>query len=119
MSQFKEKVIEIVRMIPAGKVVSYGQMAAYAGAPRAAREVGWTLKETKVDIPWWRVINNAWKISIEGNFQADKPLQAKLLMSEGIDVSDDFTLDIEKYRWRPSIEEIRPLQLPEEYLQEI
>ena len=67
MSKFKEKVIEVVSLIPFGKVVSYGQVALYIGIPRAARQVGWMLNrmEGDVQIPWWRVVNNQGRISIK------------------------------------------------------
>ena len=69
LSNFTQKVIEVVQSIPLGKVVSYGQVAVYIGVPRAARQVGWTLRgiEESVSLPWWRVINNKGRISIEGN----------------------------------------------------
>jgi len=51
-------------------------------------------------VPWWRVLNNKGIISIKGNWTATKELQRSLLMKEGIKVSDDFTLNIGKYRYR-------------------
>ena len=119
MSPFKDRVISIIRMIPQGKVASYGQIAAYAGLPRAAREVGWILRGSREDMPWWRVLNNAGKISIEGNMQADKTLQRKLLENDGIEVLEDFTLNMERYRWRLDSETIKQLQLEEEYVQQL
>lgn len=119
VSPFKQKVIDLIRLIPEGKVASYGQIALYAGLPRAAREVGGILKQTKEDIPWWRVVNNAGRISIEGNWEADKGLQRKLLSAEGIEIREDFTFDIEKYRWRMQESEVRKLQLPVEYIEKI
>jgi len=119
MSPFKDRVISIIRMIPQGKVASYGQIAAYAGLSRAAREVGWILRGSREDMPWWRVLNNAGKISIEGNMQADKTLQRKLLENDGIEVLEDFTLNMEKYRWKLDTETIKQLQLEEEYVQRL
>lgn len=105
---FKEKVIKLVQMVPYGKVASYGQIALYAGSPRAAREVGWLLNGfSDIDLPWWRILNNKGYISIRGNMIADKNLQKKLLETEGVEVGGDYTLDIEKYRWRPSEEDLR------------
>jgi methylated-DNA-protein-cysteine methyltransferase-like protein len=118
-SPFKQKVIDLVRQVPYGNVASYGQIALYAGLPRAAREVGSILKETKEDLPWWRVVNNAGRISIEGNWEADKPLQAKLLRAEGIEIRDDYSFDIEMVRWRMPEDEVRKLQLPSEYIERI
>lgn len=106
-------------MIPHGKVASYGQIALYAGLPRAAREVGWVLRGTKETMPWWRVVNKKGKISIDGNMHADKALQKKLLEAEGITVNDDFTVAIEQYRWVMSDEQIRTLQLPDAYIQNL
>jgi methylated-DNA-protein-cysteine methyltransferase related protein len=117
-SPFKEKVIEVIRFIPPGKVVSYGQVAAYIGAPRAARQVGWILRgiENSVDFPWWRVVNNAGRISISGNFNADKRLQKKLLEAEGVIVLENFTLDIDQHRYVADDKTLRKLKLPEEYI---
>ena len=101
MLSFKEKVINFVKKIPSGKVVSYGQVAAAAGSPKAARQVGGILRSINAadgKIPWWRVINNQGIISIKGNWTATKELQRDLLRREGVKVSGDFTLDIEKYR---------------------
>lgn len=103
MSQFKAKVIIVVRSVPAGKVVSYGQVALMAGAPRAARQVGWILHgtENEIDLPWWRVVNNAGRISIKGSRFNTPQLQRQLLEAEGLEISDLFDFDIEKYRFRP------------------
>lgn len=121
MSPFKDKVIQIIRLVPPGKVVSYGQVAAYAGVPRAAREVGWVLNGTQDpdSLPWWRVLNNKGYLSIRGNQEVDKNLQRKLLESEGIEVMDDFTLDMEKYRWKLDPESVKQLQLDEEYIERV
>lgn len=100
MSMFKAQVMKVVRQIPYGRVVSYGQVAVYAGKPGAARAVGWILKQNETaDIPWHRVINNQGRISIKGNWFHDAQMQAGLLRKEGIVINKDFTLDIEKYRW--------------------
>ena len=47
MSEFKQKVIEVVQNVPFGTVVSYGQVAVMIGVPRAARQVGWILNSTE------------------------------------------------------------------------
>lgn len=102
MSDFKKSVIEAVLRVPKGKVVSYGQVAAFIGSPRAARQVGGVLMRLPEDsgVPWWRVINNAGVISIKGNWIATKEVQRELLVKEGVDVSEDFLVEIEKYRYR-------------------
>lgn len=118
MSPFKDKVLHVIRSVPYGNVVSYGQVAAYVGAPRAARQVGWILRhvENSVDFPWWRVINSAGKISIKGNFNADKELQRKLLMAEGIAVLEDFSLDMHMYRFIPDKKLLKSFGLDDKYI---
>lgn len=101
-NEFSQKVIEIVKSIPYGKIASYGQIAIMADRPRSARQVGWILnkKGGEEGVPWWRVINNSGRISIKySEFLAHD--QKELLQKEGIKVSNLFEIDIEKYRWRP------------------
>lgn len=121
MSKFKIYVYKVVQGIPYGKVASYGQVALYSGAPRAARQVGWILNQSegKVDLPWWRVINNAGKITINGNRYNTADLQRKLLVSEGIIVDEDFNLDIESYRFHPDEKFLKSLNLDQKYLESI
>ncbi|MBI5044869.1 MAG: MGMT family protein [Candidatus Levybacteria bacterium] len=119
MTSFKEKVIAIVQSAPYGKVVSYGQVAAYLGMPRGARQVGWILNATENSpglLPWWRVVNNVGYLSIRGTKYHDKKLQRKLLVSEGVKVSEDFLLPMSVYRYRPSIDELKKFQLGKEYV---
>ena len=102
MQNFKIRVLAFIKLVPKGKVVSYGQVAAAAGSPFAARQVGTILRgldSSAGDIPWWRVLNNQGEISIKGNWTATKELQKALLIKEGVAVSTDFRLDIKKYRW--------------------
>lgn len=99
---FREKVYEQVNKVPQKKVVSYGQVAAACGSPRAARQVGWMLRllDGSDSVPWWRVINNEGEISIKGNFISTTKKQKKLLEDEGVAVSKDFKIDMEKYRYQ-------------------
>jgi methylated-DNA-protein-cysteine methyltransferase-like protein len=99
---FKSHVLALMNQVPSGRVVSYGQIAAAAGSPRAARQVGGILRALPIDtsIPWWRVVNNEGYISIRGNWVADKPLQKKLLEDEGIKVTDTMNLDMDTYRYK-------------------
>lgn len=98
---FREKVIEAVKKIPKGRLVSYGQVAAYCGSPRAARQVGWMLHslDGNNQLPWWRVINNLGHISIKGNIMSTPLAQKNYLEAEGILVDKDMKIDIEKYRY--------------------
>lgn len=118
MPKFKERVIKVVNLIPRGKVVSYGQVALYIGTPRAARQVGWILNrlEEKVQIPWWRVVNNAGRISIKGSKYSAQD-QKRLLEKEGLSIKKDLTFDIEKYRFKLDTKFIKKLQLDPVYLE--
>ena len=89
-----------MRMIPEGKVASYGQIAAYLGHPRAARTVGWALHGIPEgsDVPWQRVINARGRISIS-NIRYTASLQRDLLEEEGIVFGDDDRVDLGVYRW--------------------
>ena len=120
-STFTQKVIQVIKSIPYSKVVSYGQVAAYVGVPRASRQVGWILRSIKDSnsLPWWRVVNNKGRISIEGNLYNDKHLQKKLLESEGIVISSDFKIDIEKYRFIADNEMLESWRLPKNYIEKL
>ena len=117
MSKFKEKIVRIVKLIPSGYVVSYGQVALMAGVPRAARQVGWILHDysDKYNLPWWRVINNAGRISTNC-LDHTVLMQKEFLEKENIIVNKDLTLDIEKYRYRPSKKTLSVLELEPEYI---
>lgn len=120
MTEFQRAVLEVVRLIPAGKVASYGQVAAYVGTPRAARQVGWVMRsmEGVPDYPWWRVLNNAGKITIKGNKFNDAALQRDMLKAEGVALHD-YELDMGKYRFRPSADQLQGLQLDPLYIEAV
>jgi methylated-DNA-protein-cysteine methyltransferase related protein len=109
-SNFQINITRFVERIPEGKVASYGQIASYIGHPKLARQVGWTLARCGQDLPWWRVVSGKGMLSIKNNWSADKNLQKKLLEREGIEVGDDFKLDMDKYRWIVSEEDIKTLR---------
>ncbi len=97
---FKDKVIQIVKKIPYGKVTTYGTVATLAGLPRGARLVGGILhyNSDKYNLPWHRVINRHGFIStVCWNHIKDE--QKALLLDESIQVSDDFMINLEKYGW--------------------
>lgn len=101
------RIYSVVRRIPKGKVATYGQVAALAGAPRAAQVVGWALRVLKpsTKLPWQRVINKAGMISIE-NMGAPKELQASLLTAEGVVIEQrdgNLFVDLKKFGWQPTL----------------
>ncbi len=120
MTKFQEAILRAVRLIPEGRVASYGQIAAYVGIPRAARQVGWAMRSLEdADFPWWRVLNNAGRITIKGNQFATATLQKDLLEAEGIEVGQNFELDMQRYRFRPDAALLAGLQLDPEYIRTI
>ncbi len=97
---FKTKVIYITKHIPKGKVTTYGTVSTLAGVPRAARMVGGILHfySDEFNLPWQRVINRQGFISTRcENHLRDE--QKELLQMEGIEVNDDFMINLEKYGW--------------------
>jgi methylated-DNA-protein-cysteine methyltransferase-like protein len=101
MTEFSSRVLDIVKSIPFGYVASYGQVAVIAGKPRAARQVGWILHwhAEEFNVPWWRVINNAGRISTKCSDHTALD-QKKLLEKEGVEVTKGLGVDIERYRYR-------------------
>ncbi len=102
---FYFRVYNLVRRIPKGRVATYGQIAAQLGNPRAARMVGWALNcvTPKTSVPWQRVINHEGRITIE-NMRATKDMQAQILRSEGVDVTErdgNLWVDLNRYLWNP------------------
>ena len=97
---FKDNVIEIVKQIPYGKVTNYGTVATLAGNPRQARVVGYILHKfsEKYNLAWQRVVNKDGYISIKSS-DHPKELQKALLIQEGVEVSKDFVVDLDKYGW--------------------
>ncbi len=96
--KFKQKAIAIIQQIPRGKVTTYGTVAVLSGVPRGARLVGGILHNAKEELPWHRVINRHGFISIRC-FDHPKSLQKALLEGEGVEVTPDFMIDLEKYGW--------------------
>lgn len=93
--------------------MSYGQIAACIGTPRAARQVGWTMRslEGAPDFPWWRVLNNSGRITIKGNHFTTAHMQKELLEAEGIKVNKDFKLTMAVYRFAPKQAILQGFQL--------
>jgi methylated-DNA-protein-cysteine methyltransferase related protein len=98
--QFKDRVIRIVKQIPHGRVTTYGTIAVLAGLPRGARMVGGILhyNSDTHNLPWHRVINRVGFISTSC-FDHTKGIQKGLLESEGVQVSEDFMVDLGEYGW--------------------
>ncbi len=96
---FTQKVKDIIKKIPPGKVCTYGQIAAYAGNPRGARQVAWVLHSSsrKDNLPWHRVVNSKGGISLKPNYGYE--IQKQLLEKEGIAFDSNDTIDFDRYLW--------------------
>jgi len=101
-SSFSQRVKNMVERIPRGKVATYGQIAAYAGNPRAARQVVWILhsSSSKDRLPWHRVVNREGRISLKPDYGYE--IQKELLRKEGIEFDKNDTIDFDRYLWSPS-----------------
>lgn len=99
MQPFTQQVIEIIRAIPKGKVMTYGGVAASAGSPRGARQVVRILHtmSDKYDLPWHRVINIKGEIAISDDESSF--LQKALLEEEGIELNGNGRIDLSLYRY--------------------
>lgn len=101
---FRERVWAFVRSVPAGRVVTYGQVAAMVDAPRGARAVGMVLHNTPTEaaVPCQRVVNRWGRLA--PTYGWGGPEQHKLeLEAEGVEVKPDFTVDLEVYQWWPEL----------------
>ena len=99
---FFEKVYEIARLIPYGRVTSYGAIAKCLGAPGSARMVGWAMNGSHkhADIPAHRVVNRKGLLSGKHHFDGTNLMQ-QLLESEGIEVVEHSIQDFERLFWDP------------------
>jgi len=100
---FFQKVYEVARLIPYGRVTSYGAIAAYLGAKGSARMVGWAMNASfsaKEDIPAHRVVNRNGMLTGKSHFGSPVLMQ-QLLESEGIEVINDKIVNFEDYFWDP------------------
>jgi len=96
-----EKVYEVVRQIPKGKVATYGQIAKIIGEPRKAKIVGWALHSNpyKGTVPCHRVVNRNGELS--GSFAfGGMEVQRKLLEEEGIIFDENGRISLQKYLWK-------------------
>ncbi|CAZ95347.1 MGMT family protein [Zobellia galactanivorans] len=99
---FFQKVYEVARLIPEGRVTSYGAIAKYLGAARSARMVGWAMNGagSMPEIPAHRVVNKIGLLTGKHHFDGTNLMQ-QLLENEGITVVDNQIIDFEKHFWDP------------------
>lgn len=102
---FFQNVYDVVRLIPKGRVTSYGAIANYLGAPRSSRMVGWAMNNAHSlsDVPAHRVVNRNGLLTGKHHFKTATQME-ELLKSEGIDVHADQIVHFRKHFWDPEEE---------------
>lgn len=88
MTSFDDVVIRVIALLGDGEVVSYGDVAAVAGRPKAARAVGRVLSRSGADLPWWRVVYADGSLAA-----ANRCEQSALLRGEGVLVRGGLVVD--------------------------
>ena len=104
-SSFFEQVCDVARLIPRGRVTSYGAIAAFLGTKMSARMVGWAMNgaHTQKGIPAHRVVNRNGMLSGKMHFTTPTRME-ELLKKEKIQVVEDTIVDFEKKFWDPAVE---------------
>lgn len=103
---FFERVYDVARLIPYGRVTSYGAIAKYLGAARSARMVGWAMNNSgnqEEEVPAHRVVNRKGLLTGKHHFEGTNLMQ-QLLESEGIVVIDNQIQDLDTIFWDPGKE---------------
>lgn len=102
---FFEDVWAVVRLIPKGRVTSYGAIAQYLGTKMSARMVGWAMNaaHTLPDVPAQRVVNRNGMLSGKAHFGSPTRMQ-ELLEKDGVAVQEDVVVDFKTLFWDPSVE---------------
>lgn len=104
-NDFFEQVYAVVRLIPFGRVTSYGAIAEYLGAKRSSRMVGWAMNgaHTLTDVPAHRVVNRNGMLTGKIHF-ATPTLMQELLEAEGAIVREDKIMNFQEIFWQPTLE---------------
>lgn len=105
-SSFFDKVYDVVRLVPKGRVTTYGAIAKYLGTGLSARMVGWALNgchNVSPPVPAHRVINRNGLLTGKAHFPTPSLMQ-ELLENEGVKVIDDEVQDFKKHFWDPAAE---------------
>ena len=96
-----DEVWRLVRRIPRGRVMTYGQIASALAQRLSPRAVGWAMHGCPANVPWQRVVNALGGCSTARLHELPDGLQQALLEEEGVRFRKDGTLDLARYRWEP------------------
>ncbi len=105
-TDFFQNVFEVVRLVPKGRVTTYGAIAKYLGTGGSARMVGWAMNAShgvKPKVPAHRVVNRNGMLSGKAHFETPHQMEA-LLLKEKIIVKNEIIIDFEKLFWDPNVE---------------
>jgi methylated-DNA-protein-cysteine methyltransferase-like protein len=105
VSDFFQSVFQVVKLIPKGRVTSYGAIAAYLGTKKSSRTVGYAMNASHAipGIPAHRVVNRNGMLTGKMHFETPYRMQ-ELLESEGIKVENDFVVEFKELFWDPTLE---------------
>lgn len=92
---------DLVREIPRGRVMTYGQISTWLRSRLSPAAVGWAMAVAPEGVPWQRVVNASGGCSTERRGDLPPGLQQALLEQEGVAFGEDGTLDLDRYRWEP------------------
>lgn len=96
---FRDRVHAIVRAIPRGRVITYGQIALLAGKPHGAREVGWIAHAGGAGLPWQRVVNHMGGLA--KGFTGGREGHRRALRRDGIRIRPGGRVDLKRHLWWP------------------
>ena len=101
-NELHRQILEVIALIPYGKVATYGQIAKLAGLPKHARLVGYVLKhlDAESQIPWFRVINSQGKLSVTRINGSGQNIQQDLLEREGVYLLNH-KVNLKLFGWQP------------------
>ena len=107
-SELRARIHAVVRRIPRGRVATYGQVAALAGFPRHARQVGYAMRDLPQgsDLPWHRVLNARGEVSPRAAVGWED-VQRDLLEQEGVELARE-RVDLVRFGWKPRTAHARP-----------
>ncbi len=102
---FFQNVFDVVRLIPLGRVTSYGAIAKYLSSPKSSRMVGWAMNASHrfSDVPAHRVVNRNGDLTGKIHFSSPNEME-KLLLLEGVLVNNNRVQNFKKIYWDPTIE---------------
>lgn len=98
-AEFKHKVETLMAQVPAGRVTTYGDLAALAGSPYASRIVGGIAHYGNPELPWHRLVNRNGMLA--SGYHGGRQAQAQHLRTEGVECDDTRVTEFGKRRWQP------------------